>query len=126
MRAGITEGEEPALAAAKVRASVEEFLSDGEERRFVEPRLLHLLGLEEGAPRGKEELFGAWRLFFERMAEQGPVALPAAGEVRLRHRVGVAELRAQVRQVTADQVADRLALGVVGLAGPGRRRLARC
>ena len=35
----------------------------------------HLLGLEDGAARGKEELFGAWRLFFERMAEQGPVAL---------------------------------------------------
>jgi class 3 adenylate cyclase/tetratricopeptide (TPR) repeat protein len=75
MRAGITEGEEPASAAEKVRASVEEFLSDDEERRFVEPRLLHLLGLEEGLPRSKEELFGAWRMFFERMAEQGPVAL---------------------------------------------------
>ncbi len=75
MRAGITEGEEPASAAEKVRSSVEEFLPDDEERRFVEPRLLHLLGLEEGPPRGKEELFGAWRLFFERMAEQGPVAL---------------------------------------------------
>jgi class 3 adenylate cyclase/tetratricopeptide (TPR) repeat protein len=75
MRAGITEGEEPASAVAKVRASVEEFLFDNEERRFVEPRLLHLLGLEDGPTRGKEELFGAWRLFFERMAEQGPVAL---------------------------------------------------
>ena len=37
--------------------------------------MLHLLGLEEGPARGKEELFGAWRLFFERMADQGPVAL---------------------------------------------------
>jgi tetratricopeptide (TPR) repeat protein len=75
MRAGIAEGEEPASAAAKLRASVGEFVADHEERRFVEPRLLHLLGLEDGPARGKEELFGAWRLFFERMAEQGPVAL---------------------------------------------------
>jgi class 3 adenylate cyclase/tetratricopeptide (TPR) repeat protein len=75
MRAGITEGEDTASAAAKLRASVELFHPDDEERRFVEPRLLHLLGLEDGPIRGKDELFGAWRLFFERMAEQGPVAL---------------------------------------------------
>ena len=75
MRAGITEGEELASAASKLRASVGEFVSDDEERRFVEPRLLHLLGLEDGPTRGKEELFGAWRLFFERMADRGPVAL---------------------------------------------------
>ncbi len=75
MRAGITEGEDLASAASKLRASVGQFVSDDEERRFVEPRLLHLLGLEDGPTRGKEELFGAWRLFFERMADQGPVAL---------------------------------------------------
>jgi class 3 adenylate cyclase/tetratricopeptide (TPR) repeat protein len=75
MRAGITEGEELASAASKLRASVGQFVADDEERGFVEPRLLHLLGLEDGPTRGKEELFGAWRLFFERMAEQGPVAL---------------------------------------------------
>ena len=75
MRAGIVEGEEPPSAAAKLRASVGEFVLEAEERRFVEPRLLHLLGLEDGPARSKEELFGAWRLFFERMAEQGPVAL---------------------------------------------------
>jgi tetratricopeptide (TPR) repeat protein len=75
MRAGISEGEEPVAAAAKLRASVGEFVTQEEERSFVEPRLLHLLGLEEGPARGKEELFGAWRLYFERMAEQGPVAL---------------------------------------------------
>ena len=75
MRADIVEGEEPASAAVKLRAAVAEFLTDDEERRFVEPRMMHLLGLEEGPAHGKEELFGAWRLFFERMAEQGPVAL---------------------------------------------------
>ena len=75
MRAEIAEGEEAASAATRLRGSVREFVTDDEERRFVEPRLLHPLGLEDGPARGKEELFGAWRLFFERMAEQGPVAL---------------------------------------------------
>ena len=75
MRAGIAEGEDPASARERVRASLDTFVLDEEERRFVEPRMLHLLGLEDGPARAKEELFGAWRLFFERMAEQGPVAL---------------------------------------------------
>ena len=65
----------PASATAKLRDSVEQFVPDDEERRFVEPRLAHLLGLEDGSARGKEELFGAWRLFFERMAEHGTVTL---------------------------------------------------
>ena len=75
MRAGIAEGEEPSSASAKMRDAVTQFVTDAEERRFVEPRLLHLLGLEDGPAEAKEELFGAWRLFFERMADQGPVAL---------------------------------------------------
>jgi tetratricopeptide (TPR) repeat protein len=75
MRVGLTEGEEPASALAKLRSALEQHMPDAEERRFVEPRLAHLLGLEEGAPRSKDELFGAWRLLFERLADQGPVAL---------------------------------------------------
>ena len=75
MRAEITEGEDPDEARRKVRATVEEHVPDAEERRFVEPRLAHLLGLDEGAAHGKEELFGAWRLLFERMSETGPVVL---------------------------------------------------
>jgi class 3 adenylate cyclase/predicted ATPase len=75
MRAGIVEGEDPASARERVRASLNTFVTDDEEREFVEPRMLHLLGLEDGPARAKEELFGAWRVFFERMAEQGPVAL---------------------------------------------------
>jgi class 3 adenylate cyclase/tetratricopeptide (TPR) repeat protein len=75
MRAGIVEGEDPASARVKVRTSLDTFVTDDEEREFVEPRMLHLLGLEDGPARAKEELFGAWRLFFERMAEQGPIAL---------------------------------------------------
>jgi class 3 adenylate cyclase/tetratricopeptide (TPR) repeat protein len=75
MRARIVEGEEPGSARAKLRAILEEHVPDLEERGFVEPRLTHLLGLEEGAGRGKEELFGAWRILFERLAERQPVVL---------------------------------------------------
>jgi class 3 adenylate cyclase/tetratricopeptide (TPR) repeat protein len=75
MRAGIVEGETGDTAREKVGATLDTFVVDEEERRFVEPRMLHLLGLDDGPARAKEELFGAWRLFFERMADQGPVAL---------------------------------------------------
>ncbi|HXJ66819.1 MAG TPA: adenylate/guanylate cyclase domain-containing protein, partial [Actinomycetota bacterium] len=75
MRAGILEAEEPASALEKLQASVEEHLTDPEERRWVEPRLAHLLGLEERTTRDREDLFGAWRLFFERLTETYPTIL---------------------------------------------------
>ena len=74
-RADIVEGEDLTSAAAKLRAAVERYVPDPEERRWVEPRLSHLLGLEERAVREKEDLFAGWRLFFERMAEDRPVIM---------------------------------------------------
>jgi tetratricopeptide (TPR) repeat protein len=75
MRCRIAEEEEPASALAKLQTTLSEYLLDEEERRFVEPRLAHLLGLEERQARGQEELFGAWRLFFERLSDADPVAM---------------------------------------------------
>ena len=46
-----------------------------EERAFVEPRLQHLLGLTERVATDREDLFSAWRLFVERMADQFPVIM---------------------------------------------------
>jgi class 3 adenylate cyclase/tetratricopeptide (TPR) repeat protein len=74
-RAGILEGEDAASAGAKLHAAVEEHVSDTEERRWVEPRLAHLIGLEEKGSREREDLFAGWRLFFERMAERDPVVM---------------------------------------------------
>jgi class 3 adenylate cyclase/tetratricopeptide (TPR) repeat protein len=74
-RAGILEGEEPDSALAKMRAMIGETFPDPEERSWVEPRLAHLLGLEERATREQADLFSAWRLFFERLAERGPVEM---------------------------------------------------
>ena len=50
-------------------------MADAEERRFVEPRLAHLLGLEEHGPWERENLFSAWRLFYERLAEEMPTVM---------------------------------------------------
>jgi class 3 adenylate cyclase/predicted ATPase len=72
MRAGIAEDEEPDAAGARLGAALEEYVLDPEERGWIEPRLQHLLGLAERSAPDREDLFSAWRLFFERLAEQGP------------------------------------------------------
>jgi predicted ATPase/class 3 adenylate cyclase len=71
-RAGILEDEDSASAVTKLLASVEKHIGDEAERRFVGPRLAHLLGLEERGAGDHENLFAACRIFFERIAEQGP------------------------------------------------------
>jgi predicted ATPase len=76
MRARIAEDEDPGSAFVKLAAVVEEHIADPEERRFVEPRLRHLLGLEEEIGRyEREDLFAAWRLFFERLAAVYPAVM---------------------------------------------------
>jgi class 3 adenylate cyclase/tetratricopeptide (TPR) repeat protein len=75
MRARIAEDEEPAAALEKLRATLDEHILDPEDRRFVEPSLAHLLGLEEHEARDRQALFAAWRLFFERLAEVYPTVL---------------------------------------------------
>lgn len=75
MRAGISEAEDAATALKKLQECLAQFLPDDEERRWVQPRLAHLLALEEHAAQERDELFSAWRLFFERLADQEPTAL---------------------------------------------------
>jgi class 3 adenylate cyclase len=74
-RAGIAESEEPESARAKLAESLDTYVSDPAERRWIEPRLTGLLGLDELPSESREELFAAWRTFFERMAEQATVLL---------------------------------------------------
>ena len=75
MRARIFEEEEPASARAKLQEIVVETFADEADRRFVEPRLAHLLGLEEGVGYERDDLFAAWRLFFERLSDTYPVVM---------------------------------------------------
>jgi len=75
MRARIAEDEEQSSALAKLAEVVREHLPDEEERSFAEPRLRHLLGLEENTRFEREDLFAAWRLFFERLADVYPTVM---------------------------------------------------
>ena len=75
MRARIAEDESADESLAKLSAVLSEIVVDAEERAFVEPRLQHLLGLTDRIAPDREDLFSAWRLFFERMAEQNPVIM---------------------------------------------------
>ena len=72
--------------------------------RFVEPRLAQLLGLGEHESRDRQDLFAAWRLFFERLADVVP------DRARLRgHAVG-RRVAARLRRVPARVVAQPPAL----------------
>ena len=74
-RAGITEGEDRASAMSKLHEIVELSVPDPIDRKFVEPRLAHLLGLEDRTASDKSDLFAGWRLFFERLAASNPVIM---------------------------------------------------
>ena len=53
MRARIARPRIPPPRPRSSATRVEQFVPDDEERRFVEPRLAHLLGLEDGSARGR-------------------------------------------------------------------------
>jgi class 3 adenylate cyclase/tetratricopeptide (TPR) repeat protein len=72
-RCGLAETDDEATTRQKVSETVERWIGDADERAWIEPALLTLLGIEAGAP--SEQLFGAWRTFFERIAASGTVAL---------------------------------------------------
>jgi len=75
MRARILEGEEQETARAKLDACLVEHVHDPEERAWIAPRLRNLLGLEDRADTDRQDLFAAWRLFFERLCDAHPVVL---------------------------------------------------
>ena len=74
-RAGLAELDDERTTRDRIAATVGEFVSDESERKWIEPALLQLLGLEEGRIGQREELFAAWRTFFERIAAQGPTVM---------------------------------------------------
>jgi class 3 adenylate cyclase/tetratricopeptide (TPR) repeat protein len=72
-RAGLVETDDEATTRDKVAASVAQWITDADERQWIERALLALLGIE--ARLAPEELFAAWRTFFERISEHGTVTL---------------------------------------------------
>jgi class 3 adenylate cyclase/tetratricopeptide (TPR) repeat protein len=73
-RLGIAEDEPLDAAALKLDEGLERWVPDSDERAYLAPRLGTLLGLAEPGL-GREELFGGWRVFFERLADEYPVVL---------------------------------------------------
>ena len=74
-RCGISEDEDAASAGDEADGDARGASPDVEERNWVRPRVAHLLGLEDGIPGDEENLFSAWRILFERLAEKYPTVL---------------------------------------------------
>jgi len=69
-RAQLLETDDPDTTREKLEASVARWFPEGEEHDRVARALQVLLGVGDAPSGGAGELFGAWRLYFERMAEQ--------------------------------------------------------
>jgi len=74
-RAGLAEDDDEATTRERIRTTVAHHVPGDEDRRWVEPALLTLLGLEPAPAGGRDVLFAAWRIFFERIAEKGTTVL---------------------------------------------------
>jgi class 3 adenylate cyclase len=72
-RARLQETDDEATTRAGIAAMLREHVPDESERTWIEPALLSLLGLESEV--GSQQLFGAWRTFFERLSATGPVVM---------------------------------------------------
>ena len=74
-RARIADGAGPELARRQLESALDELIRDDAERRWIEPRLATLLAREDATAFDRDELFAAWRRFFERVSERVPVML---------------------------------------------------
>jgi tetratricopeptide (TPR) repeat protein len=74
-RAELAETDDEATSRARIASTVGQFVTDSDERAWVEPALLALLGLEPPPAGGRDALFAAWRIFFERISDQGTTVL---------------------------------------------------
>jgi class 3 adenylate cyclase/tetratricopeptide (TPR) repeat protein len=74
-RAGIAEGTETEVAKRQLATTLVELVSDDTEREWIEPRLATLLDPGSHVAYERDELFAAWRRFFERVSEWAPALL---------------------------------------------------
>ena len=72
-QAGIAENDPADACAAKLRASVEQLLTDEAERAWVTDHLLPLVGVDHRS--GGGDSAPAWRAFFESLAERRPLVM---------------------------------------------------
>jgi class 3 adenylate cyclase/tetratricopeptide (TPR) repeat protein len=73
-RAGLFETDDEPTTRAKIAETLVEYVPDEADRRWIGPALLALLGVETSSV-GSEQLFAAWRTFFERIADRGTVTM---------------------------------------------------
>ncbi len=74
-RAGIAETDSPAEAATRLTAMLAEYVADPDDRRWIEPHLRVLVGLDESAGGDRHEQAAAWRRLFEAISEHGTTVL---------------------------------------------------
>jgi class 3 adenylate cyclase/predicted ATPase len=74
-RAGLAETDDEPATRAGIHDVVNEHVTDDEDRRWVEPALLALLGLDPAPAGGRDALFAGWRIFFENVARRGTTVL---------------------------------------------------
>ena len=74
-RAGIAEGTETEVAGRQLATTLAELVTDDTERQWIEPRLATLLDPGSPVAYERDELFAAWRRFFERVSEWAPALL---------------------------------------------------
>ncbi len=74
-RAGLAETDDESTTRLGIASTLAEFVPDENERRWIEPALLTLLGFGDASARSRDELFAAWRTFFERVATESPAVL---------------------------------------------------
>ncbi|MGH2455453.1 MAG: adenylate/guanylate cyclase domain-containing protein [Candidatus Limnocylindria bacterium] len=67
-RVGLLELDDNTTTKIKLTGYLETILHDEAERRWMQPKLEQLLGVAESDTGGRDELFAAWRTFFERVA----------------------------------------------------------
>ena len=75
-RAGLAETDDETTTRERIAATVRQHVPDEAEGRWIEAALLALLGIGGGgAPIGTDQLFAAWRTFFERLSATSPVVM---------------------------------------------------
>ncbi len=74
-RAGIAESDDAETTRRQLTATLADYVPDEADRRWIAAPLAALLGLEESPAGQREQLFAAWRTFFERVADKGPTIM---------------------------------------------------
>ena len=73
--AGIAESDPGEIVRRALAETLGRLIPDDAEREWMEPRLLVLLEPSDTQEAQREELFAAWRRFFEAHADAGPITL---------------------------------------------------